>query len=56
MPPFEVIEIAAAAASCAASGGLGLGSGSWTSSCATDARLGEVRHGEAPSTGVDRAK
>ena len=56
MPPFEVIEIAAAAVSCAASGGLSLASGSWTSSCATDAKLGEVRHAEAPPAGVDRAK
>ena len=56
MLPFEVIEIAAAAVACAASGGLSLGSGSCRLSCATDARLGEVRHGEAPSTGGDRAK
>ena len=56
MPPFKVIEIAAAAVSCAASGGLSLASGSWASSCATDARLGEVRHAEAPPAGVDRAK
>ena len=56
MPPFEVIEIAAAAVSCAASGGLSLASGSWTSSCATDAKLGEVRHAEAPPAGVDRTK
>jgi hypothetical protein len=56
IPPFEVIEIAAAAVSCAASGGLSLGSGGWTSSCATDARLGEVRDGEASPAGVDRTK
>ena len=56
MLPFEVIEIAAAAVSCAASGGLSLGSGGWTSSCAKDARLGEVRHAEAPPAGVDRTK
>ena len=56
MPPFKVIEIAAAAVSCAASGGLSLGSGSWTSSCATFARLGEVWHAETPPADVDRTK
>ena len=56
MLPFEAIEIAAAAASCAASGGLSLGSGSWTSSCATFARLGEVWHAETPPADVDRTK